>query len=181
MRKLQTRQPAQITVFVSMALVVILTLLCTSLESARVSVLRYYIRTAAESSVFSVFSEYHRELLDRYHLFFLEDDGSLEQSAREYLTYYEQPSKELMVGGMHFYPFETDELWMEESVYALDQGASPVEDEIMEYMKFGIAETWCDNMGIPTFTEDKETGIMKNNRTGDIMNPKKTSHIQIVK
>lgn len=45
----------------------------------------------------------------------------------------------------------------------------------------GMAETWCDNMGIPTYTEDKETGIMKNNRTGDIMKPKKTSHIQVVK
>ena len=45
----------------------------------------------------------------------------------------------------------------------------------------GIAETWCDKMGIPTYTEDKETGIMKNNRTGDIMKPKKVSHIQIVK
>lgn len=45
----------------------------------------------------------------------------------------------------------------------------------------GIAETWCDNMGIPTYTEDKETGIMKNNRTGDIMKPKKVSHLQIVK
>ena len=45
----------------------------------------------------------------------------------------------------------------------------------------GIAETWCDNMGIPTFTEDKETGIMKNNRTGDIMKPKRVSHLQIVK
>ena len=44
----------------------------------------------------------------------------------------------------------------------------------------GIAETWCDNMGVPTYTEDKETGIMKNNRTGDIMKPKKVSHIQIV-
>lgn len=45
----------------------------------------------------------------------------------------------------------------------------------------GIAETWCDNMGIPTYTEDKETGIMKNNQTGDIMKPKKASHLQIVK
>ena len=45
----------------------------------------------------------------------------------------------------------------------------------------GIAETWCDNMGIPTYTEDKETGIMKNNRIGDIMKPKKVSHLQIVK
>ena len=45
----------------------------------------------------------------------------------------------------------------------------------------GIAETWCDNMGIPTYTEDRETGIMKNNQTGDIMKPKKVSHLQIVK
>lgn len=144
--KVWTRQPAQITVFVSMALVVILTLLCTSLESARVSVLRYYIRTAAESSVFSLFSGYHRELMDRYHLFFLEDDGSLEQSVGEYLSYYEDPSKGLMVQGMHFYPFETDELWTEDSVYALDQGASPVEKEIMEYMKYGMVENLVDQV-----------------------------------
>ena len=45
----------------------------------------------------------------------------------------------------------------------------------------GIAETWLDDLGIPTYTDDKETGIMKNNRTGDIMKPKKASHIQIVK
>ena len=144
--KERTRQPAQITVFVSMSLVMILTLLCTSLESARVSVLRYYIRTAAESSVFSLFSEYHRELLDRYHLFFLEDDGSLEQSVREYLSYYEDPSKGLLTGGTHFYPFETDELWMEDSVYALEQSAFPVEEEIMEYMKYGMVENLLDQV-----------------------------------
>lgn len=45
----------------------------------------------------------------------------------------------------------------------------------------GLAETWCDNMGIPTYTVDKETGIMKNNQTGDIMKPKKASHLHIVK
>ena len=45
----------------------------------------------------------------------------------------------------------------------------------------GIAETWCDNMGIPTYTEDSETRIMKNNQTGDIMKPKKVSYLQIVK
>lgn len=45
----------------------------------------------------------------------------------------------------------------------------------------GIAETWLDDLGIPTYTMDKETGIMKNNQTGDIMKPKKVCHIQIVK
>lgn len=45
----------------------------------------------------------------------------------------------------------------------------------------GIAETWLDDLGIPTYTVDRETGIMKNNQTGDIMKPKRVSHLQIVK
>lgn len=45
----------------------------------------------------------------------------------------------------------------------------------------GIAETWCDNMGIPSYTIDKGTGIMKNNQTGEVMKIKRDSHIQIVK
>ena len=45
----------------------------------------------------------------------------------------------------------------------------------------GIAETWLGDLGIPTYTEDRETGIMKNNQTGDIMKPKKVSHLQSVK
>lgn len=45
----------------------------------------------------------------------------------------------------------------------------------------GIAETWLDDLGIPTYTVDRETGIMKNNQTGDIMKPKRVSHLQIMK
>lgn len=45
----------------------------------------------------------------------------------------------------------------------------------------GIAENFFENRGVPVYTMDKETGIMKDNQTGDIMKPKKASHIQIVK
>jgi len=45
----------------------------------------------------------------------------------------------------------------------------------------GIAETWLDDLEIPTYTMNKETGVMKNNQTGDIMKPKRASHLQIVK
>lgn len=45
----------------------------------------------------------------------------------------------------------------------------------------GIAEKFCEDHGIGTYTEDRETGIMKNNQTGDIMKPKKVSHLRIVK
>lgn len=44
----------------------------------------------------------------------------------------------------------------------------------------GIMEKFLEDRGVPTYTMDKETGIMKNNQTGDILKPKKVSHIQIV-
>lgn len=45
----------------------------------------------------------------------------------------------------------------------------------------GIEEQFFEERGVPTYTMDRETGIMKNNRTDDIMKPKKVSYIQIVK
>ena len=45
----------------------------------------------------------------------------------------------------------------------------------------GIMEKFFEDRGVPTYTMDKETGIMKNNQTGDIVKTQKVSHIQIVK
>lgn len=44
----------------------------------------------------------------------------------------------------------------------------------------GLAEKFCEDHRIDTYSVDKETGIMKNNQTGDIMKPKRVSHIQVV-
>jgi len=44
----------------------------------------------------------------------------------------------------------------------------------------GIMEQWCEDMGIPTYTKDRKTGIMRNNQTGDIIKPVKASHLHIV-
>ena len=45
----------------------------------------------------------------------------------------------------------------------------------------GIAEQWCDNMGINTYSFDNKNGIMRDNHTGKVTKIKKESHIQIVK
>ena len=45
----------------------------------------------------------------------------------------------------------------------------------------GIMEKFFEDRGVPTYTMDKATGIMKNNQTGDIVKTQKVSHIQIVK
>lgn len=45
----------------------------------------------------------------------------------------------------------------------------------------GIAEEWYNNMGIPTYTADRETGIIKNNTTAKISKFKNTSDITVIK
>lgn len=45
----------------------------------------------------------------------------------------------------------------------------------------GIAEQFCDDMGIPTYTINKETGIIRDNQTGQTTKLKSRSNLQIVK
>lgn len=45
----------------------------------------------------------------------------------------------------------------------------------------GMMEQFCEELGIDTYTVDRENGIIKNNQTGDIGKIKKTSHIQVIK
>lgn len=44
----------------------------------------------------------------------------------------------------------------------------------------GIMEQWCEDRGITTYTMDKETGVMRDNQTGDIFKTKKVSHLHLV-
>lgn len=44
----------------------------------------------------------------------------------------------------------------------------------------GIMEQFCEDRGVPTYTIDKETGIMKNNQTGDVFKTQKVSYLHLV-
>lgn len=45
----------------------------------------------------------------------------------------------------------------------------------------GIMEKFLEDRGVPVYTMDKESGIMIDNETGNIVKMKKASHIQVVK
>ena len=65
-----------ITVFLSLTLIPVLSLLLASLFSVRIAACRAVSALAADEAVFSLFSEYDHDLFERYHLFFL--DGGLD-------------------------------------------------------------------------------------------------------
>lgn len=45
----------------------------------------------------------------------------------------------------------------------------------------GIAEQWVEDMGLPTYDVDEDSGFIMDNQTGKVSKLEKSSHIQIVK
>lgn len=61
-----------ITVFFALILSIIIILICTSIESVKMMCARTQIANGAEVGMYSLFAQYDRDLLDRYHLFYVD-------------------------------------------------------------------------------------------------------------
>ncbi len=109
-----------ITVFLALILSLILSLVCTSIESVRMAAARTQILSGLDIGLYSLFGQYDRELLEDYDLFFLNasgDSGNLNLGAvYDELESYMKPvlnqnSQKLSVvqGGFTGYRLATDE------------------------------------------------------------------------
>ena len=102
----------QITVFISMILMILFAFLCVLMESARTAGARWYLQMAASSAMDSVFSQYHRELWDRYRLLFAEYESpeEIEQDFAGFLLPYLETK--------NWYPMALEQTAAEEIVRA---------------------------------------------------------------
>lgn len=130
MRRIQAR--AQITVWLSMVMMCVFALICVLTESARTAGARWYLQMAVSSAMDSVFSGYHRQLWDDYRLLFAEYPK--EEGLSEDFSLYLQPYLETE----NWYPMEPGEVSIQEIVRATDEGGRRVEQEILDYMRYGI-------------------------------------------
>lgn len=135
------RKSGQITVFLSLALLCIFSLMCGLIESARTAGARCYLKLAADSAMDSVFSEYHREVWDQYRLFLLEsgDTEELQTVWKEYMGPYMDTSG--------WYSMEVESADAIQKVFITDDGGEHLNQEILDYMKFGIFQDIPDARG----------------------------------
>lgn len=126
------RKSGQVTIFLSMILLCMCALLCSIVESARMAGARWYLRMAADSALDSVMAGYHRELWDSYRLLFREF-GQPEELEEEFTRYF-QPC----IGYGGWYSGEIEGIDVKLAAMAVDEGGSFLEEEILDYMKFGI-------------------------------------------
>ena len=127
----------QVTVFVSMIMMILFAFLCVLLESARTAGARWYLQMAASSAMDSVFSQYRRGLWDNYRLLFAEYESGeeIEADFAGFLTPY----------------LETDN-WYPKRYLAIDQGPIAV---MIENYRSGLL--WKLFMSHP----DVQTGLKK--------------------
>ncbi len=153
----------EITVFLSMVLLCMAGLICVMLESARTAGARCYLQIAANSSMDSLFSQYHRKLWQNYHLMGLEY-GTQEDIKERYLGFL-MPYME----AENWYPMTADSAEIEVIQNLTDGGGIWLEQEILAYMKYGI---WS---GLDITPEDGEE-FWKNAREAASMQELATSY-----
>lgn len=146
---MRKEQNGYITLYLSMTLGVMLTFVFLLLETVREETIRMETEMAMDISLYSVFGEFHRELLEQYDLFFIDTsygEGEPEISrCEEHLQYYMNKNfqKEGMAGRKEtrdLTKLSCDNAMLECYMYASDKKGQVLKSQIIDYMqnKVGI-------------------------------------------
>ena len=114
------------TVFLALSLLVLLSLILTLVEGARINAIRMRTETAGNTAVRSVLGEFHRELLRQYDLYFVDTSygtgsASAERVQQHLQTYME---KNLQPGGADFAGTQLQSLTVDAARFAADDRAA---------------------------------------------------------
>ena len=151
----------EITVFLSLLFVLLISFITGILEASVVQTAKNTGRLAADRAIFSVFGEYQRTLLEKYHIFALE--GSY--GTGDY-------SEENILKRMHYYGTEGMEHSISAIRYLTDNSGQSFREQVTEYMeqKYGIGlikdfagmtEEWEEQSVQGEKMEDKEASILE--------------------
>lgn len=141
------KKSGEITVFISLVLVCVISLILGLLESARTAGARLYLQSAANSAADSLFSQYNRNLWEMYRLLFLEygTEEALMESYEKYLGFY--------LNQKNLYPMEHLESQAAEITGMWDNSGEALEEEILAYIRYRLPEVAADLSGISEITD----------------------------
>ena len=124
------RQKGSITVFLSLILVCVSALIFALLESARTAGVRYYLQTAADASMDSLYSNFHKELWENYRLILYEgvDEQTVEKDYMRYVKDY--------IDNSNIYRLDEPKVEVMNLRRITDDSAFWFEKEVTEYMKY---------------------------------------------
>lgn len=132
-----------ITVFLSLSLTLILSLVLTVIEGARISAIRMKFECAADIGMNSVLAEYHRELLNQYDLLFVDTSygtrspsiANSEEHLRNYMNKNVISGKGSIIrSAKDFLNMQADDIEFVEYSIASDDDGSVLKRQVTDYM-----------------------------------------------
>ena len=142
------RKSGQITVFLSLVMLCVCSLVCGLVESARTAGAGWYLKMAADSAMDSVFSGYHRAAWEKYRLFLLEYEEE-DEPGSTWLKYME-PYME----NHGWYPAVIQTASVKEISRITDEHGANLKQEIQDYMRYGIWDTVAEESEAETLWKE---------------------------
>ncbi len=159
-----------ITVFLALSLTVILSLVFTLIEGARISAIRMKFECAADIGMNSVLAEYHRELLKQYDLLFVDmsyggryaDIGNTEAHLKSYMQKNLRPETEGFLYGnvKDFLAMDVGSVHIGRYSIASDDRGAVLKRQVADYMadyplgavlnKVGLDASELESYGLET-------------------------------
>ena len=150
-RRKKTMFSGEITAFLSLIFLLIISLVGTTLESARVNVGRSFADRSLQNAMESLYTEYCIPLWEEYHLFFLEgeesegrDEDYLRNTLYEYMddTYNKEQG---ILPSMNLLDMEIRKIDIEDIVRADEYEGELLLHEILEYEKYQVDDVFLGN------------------------------------
>ena len=111
----------------ALSLTIILSLMLSTVESARIHAIMSFEKESAQLALESVLAEYNIPLYERYGLFAV--DGNRDYLTEDILKYAERNETQ------GIFAFEASQAYIAETVLLSDMDYMPMEKEIVQYMK----------------------------------------------
>ncbi len=149
-RKRKKAAAGSITLYVSLIMLVLLSLIYAAYSSARQAAGRVVLAAAAEQSLYSAFAQYDRELFDRYGLLFIDGGygssrlqmGTMLSEFRENAEYIADPHKETLPVGSDILgvKIDADDTSLLGYVLATDSSGAAFQRQCCEQMTAQLGE-----------------------------------------
>lgn len=148
-------RPAYLTVFLSLSITIILSLVVTLIEGARIYAIRMQAEVVTQTAMDSCLAEYNRILLDRYDLFYVDTSygtgAGSEADLTEHLEDYigknlGQSSLSEFLGARDLTALSASDVDVTDSRYACDADYASVREQIYAYMTAGPEAAAASNL-----------------------------------
>lgn len=132
-----------ITVYLTMIFLVVVAVIFTTIESARIQTTRMLAETAVDSALESLLAGYQRELYEEYDLFFFQGnfgEGRIKQEKitgkiEEYMDYTIHPNRDVKIDNTDFYQMNTESISLTQIALATDDGGKVFREQAIDYMR----------------------------------------------